>query len=97
VKIKFAEFWQATRSRILRAIVASQDALRDVSIVLVRTVFPPAKGIRLVGMTLSSFEVTLLAESPHNAWRSMRQRSNFLRLLPGANRMMGEHILVCII
>jgi hypothetical protein len=97
VKIKFAEFWQATRSRILRAIVASQHALRDVSIVLVRTVFPPAKGIRLVGMTLSSFEVTLLAESPHNAWRSMRQRSNFLRLLPGANRMMGEHILVCII
>jgi DNA polymerase IV len=30
--------------------------LRDVSIGLVRTVFPPAKGIRLVGVTLSSFE-----------------------------------------
>jgi DNA polymerase IV len=36
-------------------VVTSQDALRDVSIGLVRTVFPPAKGIRLVGVTLSSF------------------------------------------
>jgi len=30
--------------------------LRNVSIGLVRTVFPPAKGIRLLGVTLSSFE-----------------------------------------
>jgi DNA polymerase IV len=30
--------------------------LRNVSIDLVRTVFPPAKGIRLLGVTLSSFE-----------------------------------------
>ena len=56
VKIKYADFQQATRSRTLPAIVASQDALHDVSIALVRTVFPPAKGIRLVGVTLSSFE-----------------------------------------
>jgi DNA polymerase-4 len=56
VKIKYADFRQATRSRTLPAIVTSRDALRDVSIGLVRTVFPPAKGIRLVGVTLSSFE-----------------------------------------
>jgi DNA polymerase-4 len=56
VKIKYADFRQATRSRTLPAIVTSQDTLRDVSIALVRTVFPPAKGIRLVGVTLSSFE-----------------------------------------
>jgi hypothetical protein len=56
VKIKYADFRQATRSRTLPAFVTSQDALRDVSIGLVRTVFPPAKGIRLVGVTLSSFE-----------------------------------------
>ena len=29
--------------------------MRDVSVGLVRTVFPPAKGIRLVGVTLSNF------------------------------------------
>jgi len=57
VKIKYADFQQATRSRTLRAIVTSQETLRTVSVGLVRTVFPPAKGIRLVGVTLSSFEM----------------------------------------
>jgi DNA polymerase-4 len=56
VKIKYADFQQATRSRTLPATVTSQKTLRDVSIGLVRTVFPPIKGIRLVGVTLSSFE-----------------------------------------
>ncbi len=56
VKIKYADFRQATRSRTLPAIVTSQEALRDVSLGLVRTVLPPAKGIRLVGVTLSHFE-----------------------------------------
>jgi DNA polymerase IV len=45
------------RSRTLPAIVTSQETLRTVSVGLVRTVFPPAKGIRLVGVTLSSFEM----------------------------------------
>jgi len=58
VKIKYADFRQATRSRTLPAIVTSQDTLRNVSIALVRTVFPPAQGIRLVGVTLSGFERT---------------------------------------
>ena len=57
VKIKYADFQQATRSRTLPAIVTSQETLRSISIGLVRTVFPPAKGIRLVGVTLSSFEM----------------------------------------
>jgi DNA polymerase-4 len=56
VKIKYADFRQATRSRTLPAIVTSQETLRNVSISLVRTVLPPAQGIRLVGVTLSSFE-----------------------------------------
>jgi DNA polymerase-4 len=56
VKIKYGDFRQATRSRTLPAIVTSQEALREVSLSLVRTVLPPAKGIRLVGVTLSHFE-----------------------------------------
>jgi DNA polymerase IV len=56
VKIKFADFRQVTRSRTLPAIITSQESLRNVSIGLVRTVFPPANGIRLLGVTLSSFE-----------------------------------------
>ena len=58
VKIKYSDFRQATRSRTLPAIVTSQQTLRSVSVNLVRTVLPPAKGIRLVGVTLSSFERT---------------------------------------
>jgi len=57
VKIKYADFRQITRSRTLPAIVTSQETLRDVSIDLVRTLFPPAKSIRLVGVTLSNFEM----------------------------------------
>ena len=56
VKIKYADFRQVTRSRTLAAKITSQETLRTVSIDLVRTVFPPAKGIRLLGVTLSSFE-----------------------------------------
>ena len=56
VKIKYADFRQVTRSRTLPALIMSRDVLRDVSVGLARTVFPPAKGIRLVGVTLSSFE-----------------------------------------
>jgi len=56
VKTKYADFRQATCSRTPPAIVTSQVTLRNVSIGLVRTVFPPAKGIRLVDVTLSSFE-----------------------------------------
>jgi DNA polymerase IV len=56
VKIKYADFRQVTRSRTLPAMITSQETLQNVSIDLVRTVFPPAKGIRLLGVTLSSFE-----------------------------------------
>jgi DNA polymerase-4 len=56
VKIKYADFQQATRSRTLPAPVQSHDALRAVSVELVRSVFPPAKGIRLLGVAVSGFE-----------------------------------------
>jgi DNA polymerase-4 len=56
VKIKYADFRQVTRSRTLSAIITSQESLRSASISLVWTVFPPANGIRLLGVTLSSFE-----------------------------------------
>lgn len=55
VKIKYADFQQATRSRTFNAAIASQDALRAAGVQLVRTVYPLTKGIRLVGVTLSGF------------------------------------------
>jgi DNA polymerase-4 len=56
VKIKYADFRQATRSRTLSAPVASRELLHAVSRALVRSVFPPVIGIRLVGVTMSGFE-----------------------------------------
>ena len=55
VKIKWADFQQSTRSRSLEAPIDSRDRLHEVALSLIRSVFPPAKGIRLVGVTLSNF------------------------------------------
>jgi DNA polymerase-4 len=56
VKIKWADFQQATRSQSLAFAVDSRAKLHDVSLGLIRSVFPPPKGIRLVGVTLSNFQ-----------------------------------------
>jgi len=56
VKVKYADFRQATRSRTLSVPIASRELLHSVSRALVRSVFPPAIGIRLVGVTMSGFE-----------------------------------------
>jgi DNA polymerase IV len=56
VKVKWADFEQSTRSRTLAAPVSSQAELRRASIDLIRSVFPPPKAVRLVGVTLSHFE-----------------------------------------
>jgi DNA polymerase-4 len=56
VKVKFADFQQVTRRRSYPAAVAEHAQLRQASLDLVRLVFPPEKGIRLVGVTVSNFE-----------------------------------------
>ncbi|MBU1376107.1 MAG: DNA polymerase IV [Alphaproteobacteria bacterium] len=55
VKIKWADFQQSTRSRSLPRPVESREDLRAVARGLINSVFPPPKGIRLVGVTLSNF------------------------------------------
>jgi DNA polymerase-4 len=55
VKIKWANFQIATRSRSLEAAIENKDRLREVALGLIRSVFPPRRGIRLVGVSLSNF------------------------------------------
>jgi DNA polymerase-4 len=55
VKVKWADFQQATRSRSVANVVSTREHLHAVSLDLVRSVFPPAKGVRLVGVTVSNF------------------------------------------
>lgn len=56
VKVKYADFRQVTRSRTGPQPVATREALRRTSLDLVRSLFPVAIGVRLVGVTVSNFE-----------------------------------------
>ncbi len=58
VKVKFADFQQVTRSRSFAMAIARYDLLRQASVELVRTLLPTAKGVRLLGVTVSNFEPT---------------------------------------
>ena len=56
VKVKFANFRQVTRSRSFSTVIARQDLLRQASVELVRTLLPTARGVRLLGVTVSNFD-----------------------------------------
>lgn len=65
VKVKYGDFQIITRSRSLTAgLVDRREALRDMSLSLIRSVLPTPKGIRLVGVTVSNFEERLGEELP---------------------------------
>jgi DNA polymerase IV len=55
VKIKWANFQISTRSRSMEAAIETRGRLHEVALGLIRSVFPPPKGIRLVGVMLSNF------------------------------------------
>lgn len=55
VKAKYGDFQQITRSRSQPAAVATREVLHASALELIRSVLPPEKGVRLVGVTLSNF------------------------------------------
>ena len=57
VKIKWASFQISSRSRSIETPIETRDKLHELALELIRTVFPPQKGIRLVGVTLSNFRL----------------------------------------
>ena len=58
VKVKYQDFQLITRSRTHPAVLTSQAALHQASLALIRSVFPPVKPVRLVGVTVSNFMAT---------------------------------------
>ncbi|MBO9707982.1 MAG: DNA polymerase IV [Caulobacter sp.] len=64
VKIKYADFQQATRSRSAAGPIVEPATLKVFSRELVGTVFPLRAGVRLLGVTVSNFE-THAAASQH--------------------------------
>jgi DNA polymerase-4 len=56
LKAKYADFRQVTRSCTVDPPVESRAVLESIVHALLEPLFPPAKGIRLLGVTLSSFD-----------------------------------------
>jgi DNA polymerase-4 len=54
LKAKYADFRQVTRSRTVEAPVESRAAIEAIVSALLEPLFPASKGIRLLGVTLSS-------------------------------------------
>ncbi|WP_408641966.1 DNA polymerase IV [Sphingomonas radiodurans] len=63
VKIKFQDFRQITRSRSHTGTVTSRGLLHATSLDLVRSIYPPGTGIRLVGVTVSNFDAPAADET----------------------------------
>jgi DNA polymerase-4 len=56
VKVKYSDFQQITRSRTMGTAIRSAAEMEGVARSLLDSLFPTGKGIRLIGVTLSSFE-----------------------------------------
>ena len=65
LKAKYADFQQITRSRTVDAPVASRDMLEEIVSALLDPLFPASKGIRLLGVTLSSLDVEPETRADH--------------------------------
>jgi DNA polymerase IV len=63
VKIKYANFRQITRSRSCSEAVTSQAIVEQLALDLLQPHFPPPRGVRLLGVTLSNFDATPVAEN----------------------------------
>jgi DNA polymerase-4 len=56
LKVKYADFQQITRSRTVERGLRGADELTAIASVLLEPLFPVEKGVRLLGVTLSSLE-----------------------------------------
>ena len=63
VKIKWADFQISTRSRSREMTIQAREKLDELALSLIRSVFPPRKGVRLVGVTLSNFQTQSSGEA----------------------------------
>jgi DNA polymerase-4 len=57
LKAKYADFRQVTRSRTAEVPVESRAMLEELVSALLEPLFPVSKGVRLLGVTLSSLQV----------------------------------------
>ena len=63
VKIKFANFQQITRARSCSEAITSRAIIEQLALAILQPHFPPPRGVRLLGVTLSNFDATIVAEN----------------------------------
>ena len=63
VKIKYANFRQIIRSRSCIEAITSRAIIEQISLDLLQPHFPPPRGVRLLGVTLSNFDAIPVAEN----------------------------------
>ncbi|HEY0122169.1 MAG TPA: DNA polymerase IV [Rhizobium sp.] len=56
LKVKYADFQQITRSRTVGAAISAREEIEALARSLLEPLFPTAKGIRLIGVTVSSLD-----------------------------------------
>ena len=64
LKVKYADFQQITRSRTDQSLFSTRAEFEQLSYALLEPLFPVAKGIRLLGITLSSLSEKQLEREP---------------------------------
>ena len=64
LKVKYADFQQITRSRTGQALFSTRAEIEQLSYALLEPLFPVTKGIRLLGLTLSSLGGKQLESEP---------------------------------
>ena len=64
LKVKYQDFRISTRARSLDRPVAGREEFLDIGCALLRTLLPPRKGIRLLGLTLSNLSEGQQAARP---------------------------------
>lgn len=61
LKVKYADFQQITRSRTAFSALTDQATFAKISLDLLSSLVPPAKGVRLLGVSLSSLQTVAVA------------------------------------
>jgi DNA polymerase-4 len=67
VKVKYANFRQITRSRSCAEAIGSREVIEQLAFDLLEPQFPPPRGVRLLGVTLSNFDAAAVAENRQTA------------------------------
>jgi DNA polymerase IV len=62
VKIRYANFEQITRTRSCSEAITSRAIIEQLALDLLQPHFPPSRGVRLLGVTLSNFDPTIVPE-----------------------------------